>query len=122
MAELTNKIDRVFNIYETWSLNCLYLADVNYNNKELSKHLNNLSNIFFMKSRVIELQEKANQLLELAQDMDRRVESAKWLADINQDFPELSENWKSKADTRRRGSKRLWSAYLQVLTQIKLEL
>ena len=75
-----------------------------------------------MKSRVIELQEKANQLLELAQDMDRRVESAKWLADINQDFTELSENWKSKADTRRRGSKRLWSAYLQVLTQIKLEL
>ena len=122
MAELIKKIDRVFNIYETWSLNCLYLADVNYNNKELSKHLNNLSNIFFMKSRVIELQEKANQLLELAQAMDRRVGNAEWLADINKDFPELSENWKSKADTCKRASKRLWNAYLQVLTEIKLDL
>ena len=75
-----------------------------------------------MKSRVIELQEKANQLLELAQDMDRRVESAKWLADINNDFPELSERWANRADTRRRASRRIWNAYLQILTEIKLEL
>lgn len=76
-----------------------------------------------MKSRVIELQEKANQLLELAQDMDRRVE---WAEDYKQQnkniFPELSERWANREDTRRRASKRLWSAYLQVLTEIKLEL
>ena len=75
-----------------------------------------------MKSRVIELQEKANKLLELAQAMDYRVCNAEWLSDINKDFPELSENWKSKADTRKRASKRLWNAYLQILTEIKLEL
>ena len=75
-----------------------------------------------MKSRVIELQEKANQLLELAQAMDKRVGNAEWLADINKDFTELSKHWSDKAYTRRRASKRLWSAYLQVLTEIKLEL
>lgn len=123
MAELTKKIDRVFNIYETWSLNCLYLADVNYNNKELSKHLNNLSNIFFMKSRVIELQEKANQLLELAQAMDERVESANdYKNQYEGHWQDLSDRWAHREDTRRRASKRLWSAYLQVLTEIKLEL
>lgn len=75
-----------------------------------------------MKSKAIKLQEKANQLLELAQAMDVRVGTAEWLADINKDFPELSSKCSDKADTRKRASKRLWSAYLQVLTQIKLEL
>ena len=77
-----------------------------------------------MKSRVIELQEKANQLLELAQAMDRRVERAEDLIDVanNNGFDAMGEKWTRLEDTRRRASKRLWSAYLQVLTQIKLEL
>lgn len=76
-----------------------------------------------MKSKVIELQEKANQLLELAIAMDERVESAEWFEqDYKKELPLLSERWDKRADTRKRGSKRLWNAYLQVLTQIKLEL
>jgi len=76
-----------------------------------------------MKKRAIELQEKANQLLQMAQDMDARVESAEATAlRFELDFPNVSNRWKQKADTRKRGSGRLWNAYLQVLTQIKLEL
>lgn len=74
-----------------------------------------------MKSRIIELQEKANQLLQMAQDMDKRVELIKgW---IQEDLPQWYLERKEKdLDCCQRGSKRLWSAYLQVLTQIKLEL
>ncbi len=54
MAELTKKIDRVLNVYETWSLNCRYLSDVNYENRELSKLLNKLSDIFYEKSISLE--------------------------------------------------------------------
>ena len=76
-----------------------------------------------MKSRVIELQEKANQLLELAQAMDERVESAKdFKNQYEGHWQDLSDRWAHREDTRKRGSKRLWNAYLQVLTQIKLEL
>ena len=76
-----------------------------------------------MKSRVIELQEKANQLLELAQAMDRRVESANdFKNQYEGHWQDLSDRWAHREDTRKRGSKRLWNAYLQVLTQIKLEL
>jgi hypothetical protein len=76
-----------------------------------------------MKSRVIELQEKANQLLELAIAMDARVESAEDFKNQYKDLLEdLSNRWAQREDTRRRGSRRLWNAYLQVLTQIKLEL
>ena len=76
-----------------------------------------------MKSRVIELQEKANQLLELAQDMDRRVLMSEDIAnDMKGRFDTLYDKWTNKADTQKRASKRLWSAYLQVLTEIKLEL
>ena len=76
-----------------------------------------------MKSRAIELQEKANQLLELAQAMDARVESAKdFKNQYKGHWQDLSDRWEQREDTRKRGSKRLWSAYLQVLTQIKLEL
>jgi phosphoserine phosphatase len=74
-----------------------------------------------MKSTVIELQEKANQLLQMAQDMDKRVELIKgWIQDdLPQWYKERKEN---ELDCCQRGSKRLWSSYLQVLTQIKLEL
>jgi len=76
-----------------------------------------------MKSRVIELQEKANQLLELAQAMDYRVESAKdFKNQYEGHWQDLSDIWAHREDTRKRASKRLWSAYLQVLTEIKLEL
>ena len=76
-----------------------------------------------MKSRVIELQEKANQLLELAQEMDARVESANdYKNRYEGHWQDLSDRWTHREDTRKRASKRLWSAYLQVLTQIKLEL
>lgn len=76
-----------------------------------------------MKSRVIELQEKANRLLELAQAMDKSVESAKRFKNQYEGhWQDLSDRWANREDTRRRASKRLWSAYLQVLTEIKLEL
>lgn len=76
-----------------------------------------------MKSRVIELQEKANQLLELAQAMDARVESAEdFKNQYKRHWQDLSDRWAQREDTRKRGSKRLWNAYLQILTQIKLEL
>ena len=76
-----------------------------------------------MKSRVIELQEKANQLLELAQAMDARAERSEYVAEsYKENFPSISKKYSDTADTRKRASKRLWSAYLQVLTQIKLEL
>jgi hypothetical protein len=78
-----------------------------------------------MKNKAIELQEKANNLLELAEQMDSRIE---WLKeDASSEYFQLtSQAFKDKRnntiDTCERGSKRLWSAYLQVLTQIKLEL
>ncbi len=78
-----------------------------------------------MKSKVIELQEKANQILQMAQDMDEKIQ---WLkADTASEYFQLTgQAFKDKInntiDTCERGSKRLWSAYLQVLTQIKLEL
>ena len=75
------------------------------------------------KMKAIELQEKANEILELAQAMDSRVEIAK---DFKNQYAghwqELADRWAQREDTRRRGSKRLWNAYLQVLTQIKMEL
>lgn len=75
-----------------------------------------------MKSRAIELQEKANQLLQMAQDMDKRVElNEVWIKCEN--LPEWYIIRRSRdLDTCKRGSKRLWQAYLNVLTQIKLEL
>lgn len=77
-----------------------------------------------MKSKVIELQEKANQLLELALRMDDRIESAKEFKEEykNAEWQDLSNRWAKRLDTRQRASKRLWAAYLKVLTQIKLEL
>jgi len=74
------------------------------------------------KDEVIELQEKANQLLQMAQDMDKRIELIKgWLQEpcLPKWYVERREN---DLDCCQRGSRRLWSAYLQVLTQIKLEL
>ena len=75
------------------------------------------------KMKAIELQEKANEILELAQAMDSRVEIAK---DFKNQYAghwqELADRWAQREDTRRRGSKRLWNAYIQVLTQIKMEL
>ena len=75
------------------------------------------------KMKAIELQEKANEILELAQAMDSRVEIAN---DFKNQYAghwqELADRWAQREDTRRRGSKRLWNAYLQVLTQIKMEL
>jgi len=76
-----------------------------------------------MKSRVIELQEKANQILDMAQAMDMRVESANgFIKQYEGYWQELADRWKHRMDIRKRASSRLWSAYLQVLTQIKLEL
>jgi len=76
-----------------------------------------------MKSRVIELQEKANQLLELAQDMDKRVESAKdFKNQYEGHWQDLSDRWAHRQHIRESESRKLWNAYLQVLTEIKLEL
>lgn len=77
-----------------------------------------------MKSKVIELQEKANQLLELAQAMDKRVEHAEESAKLAEtmEFDELHYQLTRLKNTRKSASKRIWSAYLQVLTEIKLEL
>jgi len=78
-----------------------------------------------MKNTVIELQEKANNLRGLALEMDERIQ---WLKeDTSSEYFQLTgQAFKDKRnntiDTCERGSKRLWSAYLQVLTQIKLEL
>ena len=76
-----------------------------------------------MKSRVIELQEKANRLLELAQSMDRRVESAKRFKNQYEgNWKELAERWEHRQHIRESKSRKLWNAYIQVLTEIKLEL
>jgi hypothetical protein len=77
------------------------------------------------KTKAIELQEKANNLRELAEQMDSRIKFLK--EDASSEYFNLtSQVFKDKRnntiDTCERGSKRLWSAYLQVLTQIKLEL
>lgn len=76
-----------------------------------------------MKSKAVELQEKANQLLQMAQDMDKRISLIEgWMNDI-EDLPVWYIRRRSRdLDTCKRGSKRLWQAYLNVLTQIKLEL
>jgi len=76
------------------------------------------------KKQVIELQDKANKILEMAIDMDKRVErySDNQFRMKQSMFPELSEVYKQKAETAKLGSKRLWQAYLNILTQIKLEL
>lgn len=75
------------------------------------------------KIKAIELQEKANEILELAQAMDQRVESAKdFKNQYEGHWQELSDRWAQRLDTRQRASKRLWAAYIQILTQIKLEL
>jgi hypothetical protein len=75
-----------------------------------------------MKNTVIELQEKANQLLQMAQDMDKRIELIKGWIEASSDVQWYVERREKDLDCCQRGSKRLWSAYLQVLTQIKLEL
>ena len=75
-----------------------------------------------MKSRVIELQEKANQLLQMAQDMDKRIDRMKSDIRTFHGYESYCERRKQQLDTCERGSKRLWNAYLQILTQIKLEL
>lgn len=77
-----------------------------------------------MKSRVIELQEKANQLLELAQAMDKKCLLIEDFIEMytTYDYKPLKDKALNRLDTCKRGSKRLWSAYIQVLTEIKLEL
>jgi hypothetical protein len=75
-----------------------------------------------MKNKAIELQEKANQILQMAQDMDKRIERMKSDIKTFHGYESYCERRKQQLDTCERGSKRLWSAYLQVLTQIKLEL
>jgi hypothetical protein len=75
-----------------------------------------------MKSRVIELQEKANQLLQMAQDMDKRIALIEYWIEQSNDIQWYVERKEKDLDCCQRGSRRLWSAYLQVLTQIKLEL
>jgi hypothetical protein len=75
------------------------------------------------KTKAIELQEKAIEILELAQAMDSRVKTAEdFKNQFAEHFQNLSEKWAQREDTRKRASKRLWAAYFQVLTQIKLEL
>jgi len=75
------------------------------------------------KIKAIKLQEKAIEILELAQAMDDRVESAKSFKEqYAGHWQELSDRWAKRLDTRQRASKRLWNAYIQILTQIKLEL
>lgn len=76
------------------------------------------------KQKAIELQEKANQLLQMAQDMDKRVERYREneIRMKRSMFPELSQTYKLNAETSKRASNRLWQAYLNVLTEIKLEL
>jgi hypothetical protein len=79
-----------------------------------------------MKNRAIELQEKANQILQMAQDMDKRIILTKGWLDAAYKSLEPT-HWyilKQERDLESQilGSKRLWNAYLQLLTQIKLEL
>jgi len=75
-----------------------------------------------MKSKAIELQNKANQLLQMAQDMDKRIERMKSDIKTFHGYESYCERRAKWLNTSERASKRLWSAYLQVLTQIKLEL
>lgn len=77
-----------------------------------------------MKTEAIKkLEEKAAELLNMAEGMDVRV---KLLADQIElwkgNFPESEKilKWTNELDTRKRGARRLWATYLQVLTEIKL--
>lgn len=79
-------------------------------------------NLKDMKSEVIKLQEKANQLLQMAQDMDKRIERMESDIRTFHGYESYCERRKQQLETSKRGSRRLWNAYLQVLTQIKLEL
>jgi hypothetical protein len=72
---------------------------------------------------ILKLEEKAEELLSMAEGMDVRVKLLTEQIELWKcNFPESGKilKWKKELDTRRRGARRLWEAYLQVLTQIKL--
>jgi len=71
-----------------------------------------------MKTEIKRLHEKASQLLEMAQAMDRKVALQEGLVKAYQDFPNLIDKYTNQLDNCQRGSVRLWSAYKMVLLQI----
>lgn len=72
------------------------------------------------KQEINRLNIKANELLELAQKMDRKIERLE--LDIKQlkDYEWYVESRTKQMEICKAGSKRLWNSYLIVLTQIKM--
>jgi uncharacterized protein (UPF0332 family) len=70
-----------------------------------------------MESKAIKkLHEKAGKLLKMATAFDNRVKS---MQDWNEDGRTETKFTDEEIDTASRCSKRVWNAYLQVLTEIK---
>jgi hypothetical protein len=73
--------------------------------------------------KILKLEVKAEELLDMAEGMDIRVKLLTEQIELwKGNFPQSEKilKWTNELDTRKRGARRLWDAYLQVLTQIKL--
>ena len=69
-----------------------------------------------MSKTVKKLHERAGKLLKIATNFDNRVKS---MQDWNEDERTETKFTDAEIDSAARCSKRVWNAYLQVLTEIK---
>lgn len=65
---------------------------------------------------------KIDDLLIMAKEMDERIWYTEWLITATHAKYSRRTRLEKSLDTRKRASRRLWSAYIKELTKIKLEI
>lgn len=73
-----------------------------------------------MKATINELQTHANHLLDLANTMDNRVNQLEHDVELYKNYAAIRNKKIHDLDIANRGSRRLWNAYIQTITQITL--
>jgi hypothetical protein len=65
---------------------------------------------------------KIEDLLKMAEEMDERIWYTEWLITATHAKNSRLTRLANLLDTRKRASRRLWAAYINELTKIKLEI
>jgi hypothetical protein len=70
------------------------------------------------------MQQRAIKLLRMAEGMDERVEFREYLLELRCNTSDRQDIFRlmNELDTCKRASRRLWSAYINELTKIKLDI
>jgi hypothetical protein len=66
------------------------------------------------------MQQRASNLLSMSEEMDRRIWYTEWLITATHAKNSRRTRLEKLLDIRKRASRRLWAAYINELTKIKL--